>query len=122
MPYFREEETASPLLKSDCNPVLSGCRVTKSLVFCVVFVSHCLSFRPFLDCIVDTQNVIEHEIILIYFYITFFIRMYSFCYYANYIKLSQIRKDLIKVVSVKFRNVNKFEFRRKTFHQNLKNS
>ena len=116
MPYFRGDEPASPLLKSDCNPVLSGCRVTKSLVFCVVFVSHCLSFRPFF------RLYCGHVIILIYFYITFFIRMYSFCYYANYIKLSQIRKDPIKVVSVKFRNVNKFEFRRKTFHQNLKNS
>jgi hypothetical protein len=48
MRYFREEGTASPLLKSDCNPVLSGCRVTRSLVFCVDCVDHCLSYCHFL--------------------------------------------------------------------------
>jgi hypothetical protein len=90
MRYFREEGTASPLLKSDCNPVLCGCRVTRSLVFCVDCVDHCLSYCHFLYCIVDVQNVMEHVIIFIYFSITSFIRMYSFCYYVNYIKMSHI--------------------------------
>jgi hypothetical protein len=43
-------------------PVCSGVRVTRSLVLCVCFVDHCLSFCPFSfgHCVVSSSSIYEH--------------------------------------------------------------
>ena len=44
--------TVYPTGAPEFTPVFSGVRVTRSLVICVCFVDHCLSFGPFLLAIV----------------------------------------------------------------------
>jgi hypothetical protein len=56
------------LCANSSSPVFSGVRVTRSLVLCVCFVDHCLSFCtfPFCHCVVCSSSIYEFWLSLCY--------------------------------------------------------